>query len=94
MTNNPEPFEHRIEADPKVYLLLDENRQWMVDYITADGYPLDPAGEHAYHVARDCVDGCEDHRSVEEIAGGTLPDLPTAEQLFRLLGRALGKEGF
>lgn len=86
---------HTIETHAKVYLTLDESGDWFVDPVTCDGYPLDGLDDGPFHAPADCaVEDCSFIGNPEVLFGWKTLDTPTAEELFVLLGRALGKEGF
>jgi hypothetical protein len=83
----PARHAHRIEEAPKVYLELDEHGAWQIDHVALDGAPLDSAYDAVLHEN----DGCDFWGDPAILVGGTIPDLPTGEQLLHLLARALGK---
>lgn len=91
--------QHYIEEIAKVYLRLNAAGDgWEIDTITLDGYPLfgydgGPQVNHGECGERED----EDHDEVEcerVLRATQRLDLPDAETLFNLLGRALEKPGF
>ena len=96
VVEEPDGHLHEIEQHAKVYLELDENERWKVAHVTLDGHPLDGLDgaqngecllthEPGSSDRSDCIGMRERANRI---------DLPTGQELYELLGRALGRQAF
>lgn len=77
----------QVEDHAKVYLVIEDGR-WTVDPVSDDGYPLDGLEDGAQCIAT-APDEADHGRRCDHV--DDLPDLPTARELYDLLGELFAR---